>query len=174
MTRPADLPNSAAMVGAMTSWCRVAERGQQYIYHLGSLARDRRASGILNIVADTAMLLAETRFLRLQQERMVFSSPEDDRWVYLATRSGTGYAPRAVISLRISSFEWRALRAVRDREAGMSVTRAIRDAMVYPSLTSPDVARSMIALLQDRQLIKSVTGTGKNWELSPAGLEALT
>lgn len=169
-----DLPNSAAMVGAMTSWCRVAERGQQYIYHLGSLARDRRASGILNIVADTAMLLAETRFLRLQQERMVFSSPEDDRWVYLATRSGTGYAPRAVISLRISSFEWRALRAVRDREAGMSVTRAIRDAMVYPSLTSPDVARSMIALLQDRQLIKSVTGTGKNWELSPAGLEALT
>lgn len=72
-----DLPNSAAMVGAMTSWCRVAERGQQYIYHLGSLARDRRVSAILNIVADTAMLLAETRFLRLQQERMAFSSPED-------------------------------------------------------------------------------------------------
>mgnify|MGYP006879938616 CR=1 FL=1 len=92
------------MVGAMTSWCRVAERGQQYIYHLGSLARDRRVSGILNIVADTAMLLAETRFLRLQQERMAFSNPEDDRWAYLATRSGTGYAPRAVISLRISSF----------------------------------------------------------------------
>lgn len=144
------------MVGAMTSWCRVAERGQQYIYHLGSLARDRRASGILNIVADTAMLLAETRFLRLQQERMVFSSPEDDRWVYLATRSGTGYAPRAVISLRISSFEWRALRAVRDREAGMSVTRAIRDAMVYPSLYSnkPEILEGTLEHFEARNAPK--------------------
>lgn len=168
----ADLPNSAAMVGALASWSRAAATGQQYIYHLGNLARDRRLSEILNTVADTALLLSETRFLRLQQQRMQFSAPDGDRWVYLAVRSGTGYAPVAVISLKITSFEWRALRAIRDRDLGVSATRAIRDALVYPSFTSFDVARSMVELLQQRQLIRAATGKG--WELSPAGIEALT
>lgn len=163
---------SVATVDALTGWSRQAASGDRRIYHMGSLARDRRVSDILNGLADTALLLCETRYLRLQQRRMDLSTPEDDRWVYLAVRSGTGYAPLAVVSLKITSFEWRALRAVRDREPGISVTRAIRDALVYPTLTSFDVARSMIELLQQRQLIRSATGKG--WELSPAGLEALT
>jgi hypothetical protein len=163
---------STAMVGALAVWSRMAGAGQQYLYHVGNLARDRRASVILNSVADTALLLCETRFLRLQQQRQAYAREDEDRYVYIAVRSGTGYAPLSVTSLRISSFEWRALRAVRDREAGISATRAIRDALVASSPTSLDVARSMIELLQQRQLIQAASGKG--WELSPAGLEALT
>ena len=160
------------MVGALATWSRMASAGQQYLYHIGNLARDRRASAILNSVADTALLLCETRFLRLQQERAAYAREDEDRFVYIAVRSGTGYAPLFVTNLRISSFEWRALRAVRDREAGISATRAIRDALSSSTPTSLDVARSMIELLQQRQLIEPAAGKG--WTLSPAGLEALT
>lgn len=160
------------MVGALAVWSRMAAAGQQYLYHVGSLARDRRTSPILNSVADTALLLGETRFLRLQQQRQAYSREDEDRYLYIAVKSGTGYAPVSVISLRISSFEWRALRAIRDRDPGISATRAIRDALVYSSPTSLDVARSMVELLQQRQLIEPAAGKG--WMLSPAGLEALT
>lgn len=166
------LSEGAAMVGALAGWSRTAGAGQQYLYHVGSLARDRRTSPVLNIVADTALLLSETRYLRLQQQRQDYSREDEDRWVYIAVRSGTGFAPVFVTTLRISSFEWRALKAVRDREAGISATRAIRDALSYSTPTSLDVARSMVELLQQRQLIRAAQGKG--WELSPAGLEALT
>jgi hypothetical protein len=164
--------DGTAMVGALAVWSRMASAGQHYLYHVGNLARDRRASVILNNVADTALLLCETRFLRLQQQRAAYAREDEDRFVYIAVRSGTGYAPLFVTSLRISSFEWRALRAVRDRDAGVSATRAIRNALSYSTPTSLDVARSMIELLQQRQLIRAASGKG--WELSPAGLEALT
>ena len=159
------------MVEALASWSRTAGAGHQYLYHIGNLARDRRASAILNAVADTALLFGETRFLRLQQQRLPFSSEADDRWLYVAVRSGTGYAPLSVIGLKISSFEWRALRAIRDRPPENSATRAVRDALIYTAASSFDVARSMIELLQQRQLIKA---SGKGWDLSPAGLAALT
>lgn len=163
--------NTVASVADLASWSRTAFAGNRCAYHVGSLARDRRASEVVNALADTALLLFETRYLRLQQRRLPLSVPEEGLWTYLAIRSAAGYAPRAIIALRISSFEWRALRALRDRDADVSATRAVRDALAYSSPASFDVARSMLELLRDRDMI--CPAPGKGWALSKTGLEAL-
>lgn len=162
---------AAEMLAMLATWCREAGQGHAYTYHLGNLARDRRSSPVLNAVADTVLLLSETRFLRLQQARVGERPLQDDRWVYLAVRSGHGYAPSAVVNMSITSFEWRALRAIRDRDPGTGIARAVRDALVYPSLTTPAFARQMISTLQKRDLIRPFGEKG--WQLSPAGLKAL-
>lgn len=163
---------SVASVKQLAFWSRQALVGHPALYHVGSLAKDRHANPIINSLADTALLLAETQYLCLQQRRMPLAEDEEDRWHYLAVRSSGGYAPSAIITLRLTSFEWRALRAIRDREDRISATRAISDALTYSTTASFDVARSMLQLLQDRQLI--APAQGKGWQLSPAGLEALT
>ncbi len=163
---------TVASVADLAAWARAAIAGNRCVYHMGSLARDRRASETVNALADTALLLFETRYLRLQQRRLPLSIEDEDRWCYLAIRATAGYAPRAIIALRITSFEWRALRALRDRDADISATRAVRDALGYSSPASFDVARSMLELLRERELI--CPAPGKGWALSSAGLEALT
>lgn len=172
MTGPTDIP--AATVGtvaAMAAWARVAPKGAICVYHQGALARDRHTDPDINALADTALLLNETRFLRLQQRRLVLDVPEGDIWLYWAVRSATGYAPGAIIALRLTSFEWRALKALRDRDSDISATRAVRNALAYATASSFDTARSMLEGLKERQLVEPAPNNG--WRLSRIGLQAL-
>lgn len=163
---------SVGTVAALAGWAKIAPKGAVCVYHTGALARDRYTDPDINALADTALLLNETRFLRLQQRRLTLDVPDGDLWAYWAVRSATGYAPSAIIALRLTSFEWRALKALRDRDSDISATRAVRDALAYATASSFDMARSMIEDLKERQLVEPAPGKG--WQLSRMGLEALT
>jgi hypothetical protein len=87
---------------------------------------------------------------------------------YYATRTGSGRAPKAIMFDQCDAFTFRALQAMRDRDASQSAGRAIRDHMGCPE----QLALDYLALLYARKWIEPAEPKG--WQLSPEGLRMLT
>lgn len=151
-------------------WIKRASVGDTCLYHAGNLSSDRNADPVLNDLADTVMLLSETGAVRTTQYRQYLYIT--DVWAYLAIRASGGYTPREIIAGTLTSRDWRALRAVRDRAADISATRAIRDVLSASWSSSDAAAREILDSLAARKLVEEAPGKG--WQLTAAGLRALT
>lgn len=162
--------HTVGSTGDLCKWAGSACRGEFVIYHAGSLTLDRTTDQSLNQLADTIHILQETGFVTASQKR--FHLQITDVWAYIATRTGRGYAPSGLLSRKITSFEWRALKAVRDRDADISVTRAIRDAVSSTLISSDDLATEIFDTILAKKLIAEAPGKG--WTLSQSGLRAMT
>lgn len=153
---------------SLVRWAAKAVRDEFVLYFAGDLATERRRDAHINALADTALLLAETGFLTLAQRRQHL--PIEDVSAYSAKRTGAGYLPRLIRAGNLTSFEWRALKALRDRSADISAMRAIRDAS---TLSSSDAdAQAMLDSLIARGLVREADNRG--WTLTKDGMEALT
>lgn len=155
---------------SLITWARNAMPGEFVVYHAGSLVVDRQHDTVLNTLADTVHVLQETGFLSATQKRYYLLIV--DVWAYVATRTGRGYAPAGLMSRKITSHEWRALKAIRDRDADISAIRAIRDAVSACLASSDDIATGIFDGLRDKKLVTEAPGKG--WTLSPAGVRAMT
>lgn len=170
MTSQAASPGIAYDVRMFCGWLKVAHPGDTCVYHAGNLALDRASDPDLAALADTAMLLAELRAVELRQFRQYLAII--DVWCYIAVRAKGGLLPRGLLTQKLSSIDYRALMAVRDRAADISVTRAIRDAISASAISSDDLAASVFTSLRDRKLVEEAPGKG--WRVSAAGLKAMT
>ena len=63
-----------------------------------------------------------------------------DMWSYWTLRSTTGYAPKAIVAMRLTSFEWRALKALRDRDSDTIPKARARRFGLYATASSFDMA----------------------------------
>lgn len=151
-------------------WFKAARAGDTCLYHAGNLATDRAKDGHLNDLADTVMLLNETGAVRASQYRQYLFIM--DVWSYIAIRANGGYIPKDIVTGKITSREWRALRAVRDRDADISATRAIRDALSASWLSSDATAKDLLQSLAERKLVEEAPSKG--WQLTKIGLRAMT
>lgn len=157
-------------VRELSRWCKTAAVGEGVIYHAGEISVDRRKDDNINALADTVLLLAETGFVSCTQRRQYLYV--EDVWAYWAIRARDGYAPRALIDGKLTSFEWRALKALRDRDADISATRAVRDALSFAMSSSDQSAEALLQGLKARRLVEEAPGKG--WQLSKLGVGALT
>lgn len=150
------------------AWFRGAAPGELCFYHSGSLAQDREKDSELMELADLIAIIHDGGAISLRQFRT--SLPITDVWTYVAVRSRGGHAPASVLAGTLTPVEYRALRAIRDRDADISATRAIRDAT---SRSSSDVGAAIVLdALKRRSLIEPAPGRG--WQVSNAGYLALT
>lgn len=161
-----------ASVPEFIKWLKAAMPNEICLYHTGDIGVDRKKLTLtyINDLADTAMLLSETGYVILSQSR--YYLPTHDGWAYHAQRTGRGYAPKAIMDGKLTSFEWRALRALRDRDADISATRAVRDALSFAMSSSDQSAEALLQALKARRLVQEAPGKG--WELSKLGVGALT
>lgn len=122
------------------AWLFTAEPGERVIYWSGHMRADQRRYPHLRELGDYAALMAELGAISLTQKRkdaLVYQ--------YFAVRSELRATslPKAVSTGQIEVDVFRALRAVGDRDAGKSVTRAIRDALS----ASEDDSQAMLTRL---------------------------
>ena len=157
-------------VANLCRWLKTAVEGDWCVYHSGNLAYDRMRDESLNLLSDMVLLLTETDYLRTTQRRQYLFIT--DVWVYVAHRTASGHAPKALLTGKMTSIEYRALRAVRDRDADISASRAIRDALSATMSSSDALAASMFDTIRDRGWISEAKGRG--WEISQAGLRIMT
>jgi hypothetical protein len=147
-------------------WACAAERGDSVTYHIGNLASDRADAAVLHQLAETVMILMETGYVTIQQVtmRLPINSPT---W-YSVVRTGTGWAPRSIIFEDCEPTTYRALQALKIRDADQSAARAVRDAIGCPE----SLALDLLALLYARKWIEPAEPKG--WQLSGDGLRMLT
>lgn len=155
---------------AFCEWVRTSRPGETCVYHAGHLVADRARDKDLASLADTVNLMDELAVVGLRQFRQYLAIV--DVWMYIAVRRAGGFPPRSLLSQKINSTDFRALRAIRDRAADISVTRAIRDAISASAISSDDLAVSVLNSLRDRKLVEQAPIKG--WQLSAAGLKAMT
>lgn len=146
-------------------WLRGAQPGDSKIYHAGHLASDREEFPELDAMARMVSILSETKFVAISQYRQNF--PIMNLWVYNVTRTGVGYAPAGLMSGAISPRDYTALHAALNRDADMSITRAVRDAMP----TSDILAGALVKDLQQRGLIEDAKGKG--FAITPAAVSLM-
>ncbi len=157
-------------VPSLCRWLRTAVEADWCVYHSGNLAYDRARDTALNALSDLVLLLSETDYLRTTQRRQFLFIT--DVWVYVAHRTGYGHAPKSLLTGKLTAPEFRALRAVRDRDADISASRAIRDALSASMTSSDDLAGAMFERLKERKWVTEAKGKG--WELSADGLRIIT
>lgn len=157
-------------LASLYRWLKTAQRDDWFVYHAGNLAHDRLLNPDLSDLADLILLLTDFGYLTTTQHRRYLFIM--DVFVYVATRTGNGYCPPALITGKLTSHEFRALRAVRDRDADISVIRAVRDALSASQTSSDLLATRMFDSLKDRKLVQEAKGG--SWELSRRGLEIMT
>lgn len=146
-------------------WAARADAGTPVTYHLGSLARDRAESETLHLLAETVMIFSELGYVTTSQH--VMRLPIGTSTWYVATRTGRGRAPRALMFDQCDAHAWRALQAVHNRDASQSAPRAIRDHIGCPE----SLAHDLMCLLWARKWIQKAEPKG--YELSPEGLKML-
>jgi hypothetical protein len=151
---------------SLIRWLKTAAPGEQKIYHAGMLAADRIETPDLDDLARLVAILSETGFLHASQYRQEL--PLLTVSVYVATRTGKGYAPSGLISGKLLPLEFEALKAVLQRDADISVTRAVRDALS----TNDASANAIIAALKAKGLIQDAPGKG--FALSKAAIDLMT
>lgn len=159
------LNHTSKSIDEFLRWARTADYGEFCVYHEGSLGRDRVGNRDLSQVADTVLLLQDTGFVIATQFRSGIDMPTK----YVATRTGYGYAPRAIIRGEITATDWRILCAVREARHGKSITRVIRDTL---STSSDAAAAGVLHTIKKAGWIEedpSVMG----WKISAAGLSLL-
>lgn len=149
-----------ATTAEFLDWARKARYGDWAVYHIGNLAFDRWNDRALHNMADTVSLFADTGFVVPSQA----TSPAKTENTYMATRTGRGHAPRSVLAGRASARDFRALRAIIEREAAMSAARALR----YRMMLSEQAAIGLLEELSKRGLIARIA-YGGGWELTDKG-----
>ena len=140
-------------------WCRSSKQGSVCIYHIGLVGADRINSPVLSKIADTAQILADGRFIMIGQHMVAL--PAGRQVAYTATRTGTGYAPRAVLSGAIGPQDFLALRIIRARSSDLSAARALRSGLGV----SEGVAEIILRRLQSSGYI-ATRGFGTGWVLT--------
>lgn len=160
------LRNTVRNAHELTRWAARAEKGQPVTYHIGDLARDRAASPNLHLLAETVLILSEHGYITTSQ--VIMRLPLGSATWYSASRTGRGRAPRSIMFDQCDAFTFRALEAMRDRDASQSAGRAIRDHMGCPE----QLALDYLALLYARKWIEPAEPKG--WQLSPEGARMLT
>lgn len=163
-------PNTVGSSAELMRWAVTAYKGEFVVYHAGSLVLDRISDPVLNQMADTVHVLQETGFISASAKRMYLQIM--DVWAYIATRTGSGYAPAGLVSRKINSSEWRSLKAIRDRDADISAIRAIRDAVSSNMTSSDEVATEIFEGLRAKKLITEAPGKG--WTLTQTGIRAMS
>lgn len=84
-------------------------------------------------------------------------------YTYFATRTGAGWAPRNLLAGEVTAEQWRALDALRGRDADISATRALRNALGMPD----HVAANLLALLYAHGWVEPAPVKG--WQISRVG-----
>ena len=151
-------------------WLKSAKEGQTCVYHAGNLSLDRSLDPFLNELADTVMLVQETGGIITKQWRQYL--PITDLWCYVAIRTRNGFVPKSIQSQKITALDYRAMRAIRDRDADISASRAIRDAISASWSSSDTFAKQILTALKDQGFLEEAPGKG--WQLSAAGLRMMT
>lgn len=147
------------------TWAAGATAGDFAMYHIGELGRDRLSNPALHELAETVLILCETRYVVSAQHPIRLA--HINGWSYIATRARGGWAPRAILHRDLNSTQFRALMAVRHRDAAMSANRAVRDALSCPD----GAANDMLTYLHMSGWVEEAPGKG--WNLSAAGLRML-
>ncbi|WP_273280927.1 hypothetical protein [Pseudooceanicola atlanticus] len=150
----------------LLTWCRQAEPGAVCIYHIGLIAADRALSQDLNAIAHTVALFSSTGYLVCGQH--MISLPAGRQIAYTASKSGQGYAPRAVMAGKVQALDYTALQAVMHRRADLSATRAIRNDLGV----SEEAAERILRSLARRRLIQS-KGLNAGWEVTATAREMI-
>lgn len=162
----AALKNTVRSAHDFVRWAAAADKGQPVTYHIGDLGRDRAQSPELHLLAETVLLLAETGYIGTRQ--IIMRLPMGAATWYSAHRTGAGWAPRSIMFDQCDAFSYRALQAIKSRDASQSAGRAIRDHMGC----TESLALDYLALLYARKWIDPVEPKG--WQLSPEGIRMLT
>lgn len=163
-------PHTVGSSAELLRWAITACKGEFVVYHAGSLVLDRQTDQVLNEMADTVHVLQQTGFLTASQKR--WNLLIVDVWAYIATRTGSGYAPTGLVARKINSSEWRSLKAIRDRDADISAIRAIRDAVSSNMTSSDEIATEIFDGLRAKKFITEAPGKG--WTLTQTGIRAMT
>lgn len=129
-------------VESLAAWAATAGPGVWCAYHIGNLAEDRLHSPELARLADVVKILAGTGFLVTSQNRVVL--PTIRGWQYVATRTGTGYAPRKLMAGEIEPIHYRALETVLRRMSRQSAVRAIRTELGGTDDMAQDIFRRLV------------------------------
>jgi hypothetical protein len=146
-------------------WAATAPPRDFVIYHIGNLVSDRMVNKAVHDLAETVLLLQETKFVIGSQHPLRLAVL--DGWSYVATRTGGGWAPKSLLHSRITATQYRALWALRNRDAAVSATRTIRDALSVPEIN----AGKILDDLKDRGWMEAATVKG--WQVSIAGMRML-
>lgn len=165
MKQETKLRHEAANTAEFIRWARGAIYGDFCVYHQGSLSTDRRSNPEVCSLADTVLLLQDTGFIIATQYRRDI----DAETQYIATRTGRGYAPRAVMKGEITAGDWRILGAICEARHGRSITRIVRDML---ATSSDKAATAVLEAFKAREWIEedpSVSG----WKISALGLSML-
>ena len=158
--------NTVRTAKEFTRWAARAERGQPVTYHIGNLGRDRAESPALHLLAETVMIFAEKGYIATSQ--VIMRLPMGSATWYYATRTGSGRAPRSIMFDQADAFAYRALEAMRDRDASLSAGRAIREHMGC----TDQLALDFLALLWARGWVEP--SGGKGYRLSDEGRRMLS
>lgn len=156
---------TVASARALCIWAASAPPADFAIYHIGELGRDRIANPVLHELAETVLILTETGYILSAQHPISLANITG--WSYVATRARGGWAPQSILNSRLTAAQYRALNAVRRRDAAMSAPRAVRDALSCPD----DVAADMLAYLHLNGWVAEAPGKG--WAVSSDGLRML-
>lgn len=161
------LRRTAASASDFRAWLRGAQPGDRCTYHVGQMARDRAGSAKLAELADCVTMFAELSIVTPVSYRMVLAV--GPRVVYSATRTSARLAPRALVTGQIKPLEYRALRALADRDvnARQSATRCLRDAIAMPE----GKGRVLLETLHYRRLVERDAVVG--WQISDRGRELI-
>lgn len=106
------------------AWCRAAKPGTVLIWHIGMIAIDRTTSSELNAIAQAVSLFADGGYIVQGQHSVQL--PAGRQIAYTAMRASDGWAPRSVLTGKLTAHQYLALRAVQTRPAAVSAARAIR------------------------------------------------
>ncbi|MEM6623907.1 MAG: hypothetical protein AAF674_16895 [Pseudomonadota bacterium] len=136
-------------------WCQAARQNDLCQYHEGVVGRDRVNDPTLDEIADIAHLLSQTRYLRLSQMRV--PGLTDDR-CYLAIRTGTGFAPIAVLTGEMKARHHMALNVLAHREPSLSAARALRAGLGIQEV----IAQGIIRDLNSAGLLEEAPSRGWN------------
>lgn len=159
------LRNTVRTAKEFTRWAARAEPGQPVTYHIGNLAADRANSPALHLLAETVMIFSQAGYIATSQ--VVMRLPLGAATWYYATRTGSGRAPRSIMFDQADAFAYRALEAMRDRDASLSAGRAIREHMGC----TDQLALDFLALLWARGWVEAAEPKG--YRLSAEGLRML-
>lgn len=160
MLKSSDHANNAK---AFRAWLRGAMPGDRCIYHIGQIASDRITTRDLDELADVVLMFVDLGVVTHMAQRLPLAGGVQT--IYSATRSKGPPGPRALRDGSIKPLEFRALRAVADRDVNsrQSATRAMRDMAGIPE----GRGKILLETLKFRGLLEFDVVAG--WSLTATG-----
>lgn len=140
-----------------------ASSGSVLIYHSGDLAQESASATTVRDRQQYMLIAAEFDLVSLRQERV------SESWYHyyaVRTKEPIRWLPRHVIQADITPDEYRALRALDERQPAVSTTRAIRDELGISDIAAADIRRDFIN--------RGWLDNGRPPEMTALGLSLLT